>query len=104
MMFVYSVLDRKAREFGNLVLAKTEDHVKRALAEGLSGRADSTMALYGQDFDLYHVGDFDEDNGVIVPQNPPRLVGIVGDIVLANMTDRTREMFNNSGPFRPEKR
>lgn len=65
MLRIYSLFDRKMREFGALVLAPTDEAVKRALLEAFRGRGNSTMTQYPEDFDLHCVGMFDEASGKV---------------------------------------
>lgn len=75
MLEIYSLLDRKLREFGvhALPLAQNLEVVKRSLQDGIPG-SETAMARHPEDFDLYLLGTFDEDTGMIVPEEVPKLV------------------------------
>lgn len=60
-MRVYSLYDRKVKEYGNLVLASNDGTILRALKEGI--RPDTTMGKYPEDFDLVCIGEFDPETG-----------------------------------------
>lgn len=64
-MQVYSLFDRKLREYGGLVLMPNDASCKRALHEGLS--SNSTVGKYPEDYDLMLLGEFDPLSGVIKP-------------------------------------
>lgn len=63
-MKVYSLYDRKLREFGGLVLSQNDATVKRAIHEGVP--ANSTVGKYPQDYDLMLLGEFDAETGVLM--------------------------------------
>lgn len=62
-MQVYSLYDRKLREYGGLVLSQNDATVKRAIHEGIP--ANSTIGKYPQDYDLVLLGDFSPETGVL---------------------------------------
>lgn len=62
-MRVYTLYDRKLRQYGNLVLGTNDAGIIRALREAKG--ADSTMGKYPEDFDLCCVGEFDEESGAL---------------------------------------
>lgn len=78
---VYSVLDRKVREFGPLMLERTEESMIRSLLSGVRDNPTSLIGKYPEDFDLYHVANFDPETGKVVPEDSSVLVGNVADIV-----------------------
>lgn len=71
-MRVYSLFDRKMKEYGSLVLGSNDASTVRALKEMLMG-SQSTVSKYPGDYDLMCLGDFDVENGDIVGETP-RLV------------------------------
>lgn len=80
VMNIYSLFDRKLREYGPLVLANNDASVCRALCDGIPG-TQSTIAKYPDDFDLMLLGAFDSDTGQIAPEVIPRLVDNVASIL-----------------------
>lgn len=62
-MQVYSLFDRKLREYGGLVLSQNDGTVKRALHEGVP--PNSTLGKYPEDYDLMLLGEFDPETGVL---------------------------------------
>lgn len=67
MLKVYSLLDRKLAEFGNLVLSPNDEAVVRSLRELLEKGGETMMSRYPEDFALYRVGEWDPVYGVVVP-------------------------------------
>lgn len=78
-MIVYSLFDRKVKEYGNLVVASNDEAILRAAREGIAGSG-STAAKYPEDFDLMRVGSFDPESGLLGVETP-RLVANVGELL-----------------------
>lgn len=71
-MRIYSLLDRKAREFGAPMWAKNDDVMKRLLKDTLPHE---TIAFeHPGDFDLFFLGSMSEDTGVIAAGAPQLVV------------------------------
>lgn len=64
-MNIYSLFDRKLKTFGQLVLDRNDFAVQRGLLDALTASADTLIAKHPEDFDLYHVGAFDEETGKV---------------------------------------
>lgn len=90
-MEVYSLFDRKLREFGALVLSRNEAAIRRSVLDGIRGTG-SLVELHPEDFDLMVVGKYDVDVGVLTPVTPPRLVDNIGAILSAG-----KEVLNADG-------
>lgn len=78
-MRIYSLFDRKVREYGGLVLSPTDEASCRALAEGLP--PGSTVAKFPGDFDLMYLGDFSPEAGLIYAATVPVFIACVADIL-----------------------
>lgn len=61
---LYSYFDRKAHVYGSPFTAVNNDVAVRQFA-GLIQDAGARLAIF--DTELYHVGEFDGDKGVVVP-------------------------------------
>lgn len=79
-MRMYSLFDRKMKEFGAVVLGSNDEVTKRALREG-APQMRGTLKEYPEDFDLYFLGEFEPETGVIVPASPPLVVENVAIIL-----------------------
>lgn len=79
-MKIYSLFDRKVREFLALVVCPNDESCVRALRESLVGSA-STVTKYPADFDLMCLGEFDVETGVIVPVVPALFVKDIASIL-----------------------
>lgn len=80
IMMVFSLLDRKLREFGMLHMERRVEGIERSLVAGVKG-SDTMLEKYPEDFDLYCLGELDTETGVLVPADPPRLVANVRDLL-----------------------
>lgn len=82
-MKIYSLFDRKLREYGQLVTMTNDDGVVRAMREmGSQSKGQSTLEKYPEDFDLMCVGEFDPVTGILnIESAVPRLVANVGSIL-----------------------
>lgn len=80
VMNIYSLMDLKLKEFGQLVLANNHEAVKRALRDGVPGSR-STIEKYPEDFNLYLLGAFDPETGRLVAEEVPVLVDNVAVIL-----------------------
>lgn len=81
MRRVYSLYDRKLREYGALMVEKNDFACQRGLSDGISQAPQSMIALHPGDFDLYHVGEWDEEKGVLLVAIPPSLVCNLQELV-----------------------
>lgn len=76
---VYAALDRKAGAYGGPLVFANDDMAKRAMAEvALRGDRNLDMVKYADDFDMYHVGYFDDVTGIVTPADV-RLVARFSD-------------------------
>lgn len=88
-MRVYSLYDRKMKEFGQLVLSNNDETVTRALIEGLKGGKGATIHEYPKDFDLVLLGQFDPETGELVGE-AARVVVNVGE-ALSLLMERSND-------------
>lgn len=78
-MKLFSVFDRKAVTWGPPMQFKTDELARRSGVTLLKS-GDSEIAKFPEDFDLYYVGTFDDDNGLLTGDTP-RLVFCFSDLV-----------------------
>lgn len=68
---VFSVLDRGASAHGPILCAVNETMMRRAMVEMIvADRGQSNLSRYPDEFDVYLIGEFDTDNGVLVGRQP----------------------------------
>lgn len=80
-MRLYTLFDRKMKEYGNLVMAQNDETVFRALREGIP--AGSTPGKYPEDFDLFYVGNYDVETGVLGSEFPSLVGNLRGILTVA---------------------
>lgn len=73
-MRVYSLFDRKLREYGGLVLCQNDEAVKRAIHEGIP--RNSTVGKYPGDYDVMFLGEFDSGSGVITASEVTKVANV----------------------------
>lgn len=72
-MEMYSVYDRKVREYGAILLAPNVGAMGRQVQVGVRG-SNSLMEKYPEDFEIHKVGTFDTDTGEVVAPGRPEIV------------------------------
>lgn len=83
VMSVYSLFDRKLREYGALVLERNDEAIVRSLIDGVRGSG-SLMEKHPEDFDLMHIGSYNTASGQLGSQAElfaPRLVANLGELL-----------------------
>lgn len=70
---LFSLLDRKLREYGAVIASKNEETMRRDLVNRLRGSG-TLEEKYSEDFDLYLVGEFAVETGVLTACEVPELV------------------------------
>lgn len=70
----FAVYDKKAQGFGNVFPSHTLGSAERSLRESVTNK-DSPHSKYPDDYNLFHMFDFDDESGLIVETfEPPQLV------------------------------
>lgn len=82
-MNVYCLFDRKLRQYGALTLERNDFGVQRGIADGMRGAPDALISKHPDDFDLYEVGRFNDESGLLEePEGKiPRLVCNCAELV-----------------------
>lgn len=80
-MRVYSIYDRKVREYGSLLLAPNNDVMVRNVITGVRGSG-SLMEKYPEDFQLEYLGDVDPNTGMLTAiDGRPEIVGSLSTLL-----------------------
>lgn len=80
-LFVCAVRDRAVDSFGTPIFVVAVGQAVRSFADEINNR-DSSFAKHPDDFDLYQLGMFDQDEGTLVPIGSPKLVAVGKDLVI----------------------
>lgn len=86
MVRVYSMFDRKLRQYGQLMLERNHYAIQRTMVDGLQASPDSLIAKHPEDFDLVCFGEFNEESGVM-SVGAPELVINLGELVAGGMKE-----------------
>lgn len=78
-MKIFSLFDRKSREYGDLVLFPTTEFAMRVLLE-MVPQAKGAIKSYPEDFDVYWLGEFNPLTGEILVEKIPAMVFNVGEL------------------------
>lgn len=78
---VYALRDQAAQAFLAPVLNTTDQAAIRDLANMVSQHDNSNISFAPKDFDLYQIGTFDTDSGLVVAVSPVRMVCNAGSLV-----------------------
>lgn len=73
LLYVYSLFDRKMREYGSLVVNKNDEAIRRSLVDSVQGSG-GIQEKHPEDFDLMCVGTFNPLTGVVGTVEVPTLV------------------------------
>lgn len=70
---IFAVHDVKAEAFGNPMFMNNEQIAIRGLAGAVADPA-SVLSQSPEDFNLYELGEYDDNSGLITPLDRPKLV------------------------------
>jgi len=79
-MQIFSVYDKKAKDYQGLTLAPNRDVAARWFKEGIPGSG-TPMEKYPQDFLLVEVGVFDTATGILMGGDEPTVIGGIADLL-----------------------
>ena len=91
---LFSFLDIKTEHFGVPFEALTFEDAKRIFLTLLSGSNNSMLTQYPDDFILYHIGDFDKENGRLLPNEAPYRI-LTGLEALRMLNNLRKERLEN---------
>lgn len=70
IMKAYSIRDQKGEVFNLPFFKITHGQAERDF-ESLVNDGKSTLNAYPEDFDLYHIGEYDDQKGTFIPMETP---------------------------------
>ena len=65
---IFTIYDKKSATYGGLYQFPNKDVATRAFASQEFAQANSLVIQYPEDFDIYSLGTFNIDTGVVVSQ------------------------------------
>lgn len=66
MWLVFSVYDNAAKEYGQLYLARNATVAARMFTDAIIGPQETVLRLHPEDFELHELGEFNEQNALLV--------------------------------------
>jgi len=79
-MKVYSVQDIKGKTFMNPIIYRNQVEASRAF-ETATKDANSQFNKFPEDFLLMEIGEWDSDNGILIPNDTPQAVCLASDFI-----------------------
>lgn len=99
MRKMFAVRDIKANMFFDVFPQPTEQLAQRGFAEVVNGDPSTNIAKYPEDFQLFYLGEYDEQKGVIEGLKVPQMVCSGLDVLISNVTS-AKEPEDMNGSFR----
>lgn len=79
---IFAIKDRAVDNFGDPMAMPSTQHAIRWFKDIVNtNAADSAIARHPDDYDLYQVGDYDDDSGALIPNAMTVLVARAKDLV-----------------------
>lgn len=79
-LYIVSVKDRAADHFGRPFYVKTNAEAIRSFTDEANNK-ESIINKHPEDYDLYNLGTFGEDDGLVIGNNSPQLIVRAQDLV-----------------------
>lgn len=76
---ILAVRDRAIDAFGQPIFVLAIGQGVRSFADEIN-RADSAFGSHPEDYDLYHIGEYDDATGILIAVTPPKLVAVGKDL------------------------
>lgn len=72
---IVTIYDRKVGVYGRPAFVRhTNEALRQFIDEANRKAADNILNQHTEDFDLYQIGTFEDEDGLITPQAPPDLI------------------------------
>jgi len=67
---IYAVKDLAVQAFGTPFFVRAKGEAMRSFQDEVNKTADSAIAAHPEDYELYQLGEYDDQTGTILPQTP----------------------------------
>lgn len=72
---IYTIYDQQAQTYARPMFFPNDATAKRAVGDEVNRHApDNSLAMHPDDYQLYHLGTFNDDTGELKPNDRPTLV------------------------------
>lgn len=79
---IYAVKDLAVQAFGTPFFVRAKGEALRSFQDEANRRdSDSAIAKHPEDYELYRIGDFDDQTGTIIAAQAPELVARAKDLI-----------------------
>lgn len=83
-LVIVSIFDRAAGAFGRPAFVPSKGVAMRSFSEEVNRIGDDNMVnKHPDDFDMFYLGEFDDNNALFALSNPPELLARAKDLVAA---------------------
>lgn len=83
---VLSVRDRAANAYGRPFFTASVGQAIRSFSDVINGKDDSEIQRHPGDFDLFHLGQFDDETGNFLQYPAPKQIAVGKDLVVKQST------------------
>lgn len=80
LLFVCAVRDRAVDSYGSPVFVVATGQAIRSFSDEINN-AESAFAKHPEDYDLYQLGQYSQDEGTLIPIGTPKLLVVGKDCV-----------------------
>lgn len=83
-MKIVTIRDRAVDAYGQPIFVQALGQAMRSFSDEINSK-ESTLNKHPDDYDLYHIGDYDQDTGLITPKQPEMIA--VGKNLIINRSE-----------------
>lgn len=76
---IVAIRDRAVDAFGQPIFVVALGQGIRSFMDEMNNK-ESSLAAHPEDYDLYHIGEFDEDTGLLIACTPPKMIAVGKDM------------------------
>lgn len=95
---IFSIRDTKAEFYYTPFAQKTHGEAERSFSD-LASNEKTSIGQHPEDFDLYYLGEFDDQTGKFQPTDSPQHVVKAAHVVRAPASDMLHKVPNNTSEF-----
>lgn len=77
---IFSIYDSKAQQFNTPIFLAQEGQAIRAF-DDLCNNKDSEVSKHPEDYTIFAIGEFDDDNGLVTPLTTPKSLGLALEFI-----------------------
>lgn len=82
MKIIITVLDTATQVFGQPQFMHTKGEATRSFSDIINAKESNALRDHPDDYEMYEIGTYDEQTGVITPHKKPKLINRGKDLVM----------------------